>query len=509
MPQYNGFKTVPKVAINDHEALSLVYTPGVGASCLQIAKNPEAASVYTNKINSVAVIAFDYEKALNRAIFLKSVLLIDAYPLVVKKDILKSDLKLALENIYINFCAIDLSLIQDFVSDINFNVDIPVLKETVADLKDFFGAIARNVFMLDISKLKGDVKERSLQLHELAGGVIETELTEQKRPKPVAIVSDGTAVLGYGNIGALAAIPVMEGKAALHAEMSDVDSMSFCIKTQNKLELIKIVQMFEDSFAAIHLEDIAAPDCFDIETTLSETLSIPVLHDDQHCTAIIVLAGILNALALVGKKLEDTKTVITGAGAAGSAIAKLLIHAGAKNIILYDINGVVYKGRDTNDKYLEELAQITNPDDERGTLNDIIKNADIFIGVSKGGLLTKEMVESMEYRPVIFALANPEPEILPDDAKAAGAYIVATGRSDYPNQINNLLVFPGLFKGLLDGGIKKVTDDIKLECAIMIASMVEEEELSVDYIVPDALNRLLPVQMAQAIVNKFGHQKEN
>ena len=506
MPQYNGFKTIPKIAINDHDTLSLVYTPGVGASCLQIAKNPEAASVYTNKINSVGVIAFDYEEALKRAIFLKSVLLIDAYPLVVKKDILKADLKLAVENIYINFCAMDLSLMKDFVGDIDFKVNIPVLKGPVADLKDFFGAIARNVFMLDISKLKGDVQERSLQLHELAGGVIETELTEEKRPKPVAVVSDGTAVLGYGNIGALAAIPVMEGKSALHAEMSDVDSMSFCIKTQDKQEFIKIVQIFEDSFSAIHLEDVAAPDCFDIENTLSDTLNIPFIHDDQHCTSIIVLAGILYALALAGKKLENKKTVITGAGAAGSAIATLLLHAGAKNIILYDINGVVYKGREANDKYLEELAQLTNPNGERGTLDDIIKNADIFIGVSKGGLLTKDMVEKMEYRPIIFALANPEPEIMPDDAKAAGAYIVATGRSDYPNQINNLLVFPGLFKGLLDGNIKKVTDDIKLECAIMTASLVDEEDLSVEFIVPDSLNRLLPIQMAQAIVNKFAHK---
>ena len=181
-----------------------------------------------------------------------------------------------------------------------------------------------------------------------------------------------------------------------------------------------------------------------------------------------------------------------------------MLHAGAKNVILYDINGVVYKGRQTNDKYLEELAQVTNPNDERGSLDEIIKNADIFIGVSKGGLLTKQMVEKMEYKPVIFALANPEPEILPDAAKDAGAYIVATGRSDYPNQINNLLVFPGLFKGLLDGHIKKVTDDIKLECAIMIASMVDEDELSTDFIIPDALNRLLPLQMSQAIVNKFG-----
>ena len=503
MPQYKGLKTIPKIAVRDSETLALVYTPGVGASCLKIADTPEAARVYTNKINSVAVIAFDYQEALKRAIFLKSTLLIDAYPLVVKKDLSKQDLKLAVENIEINFCAIDLSLMKEFASDIEFSIDIPVLTEPVNDLKGFFGAIARNVFMLDISKLKGDIKERSLQLHELAGGVIETELTEQERNKPVAIVSDGTAVLGFGNIGALAAIPVMEGKAALYSEMTGGDSISFCIKTQNKEEIIKIVQIFEDSFAAIHLEDIAAPACFDIENELAEILNIPVIHDDQHCTAIIVLAGLLNALSLAEKKLEHTKIVIAGAGAAGNAIAKLLLHAGAKNIILSDINGVVYKGRESNDKYLEELAQKTNPNNEKGTLKDVIKNADVFIGVSKGGILTKEMVEQMEYQPIIFALANPEPEITPDEAKKAGAFIVATGRSDYPNQINNLLSFPGLFKGLIDGKINKVNNDIKLECAIMIASMIEEDELTTENIIPDALNRVLPIKMAQIIAEKF------
>ena len=475
MPQYKGLKTVPKISVNDAETLALVYTPGVGASCLKIADTP------------------DYQEALKRAIFLKSTLLIDAYPLVVKKDLSKQDLKLAVENIEINFCAIDLSLMKEFASDIEFSVDIPVLTEPVNDLKDFFGAIARN----------GDTKERSLQLHELAGGVIETELTEQERNKPVAVVSDGTAVLGFGNIGALAAIPVMEGKAALYSEMTGGDSISFCIKTQNKEEIIKIVQIFEDSFAAIHLEDIAAPACFDIENELADVLNIPVIHDDQHCTAIIVLAGLLNALSLAEKKLEHTKIVIAGAGAAGNAIAKLLLHAGAKNIILSDINGVVYKGRESNDKYLEELAQKTNPNNEKGTLKDVIKNADVFIGVSKGGILTKEMVEQMEYQPIIFALANPEPEIMPDEASKAGAFIVATGRSDYPNQINNLLAYPGLFKGLIDGKINKVSNDIKLECAIMIASMIEEDELTTENIIPDALNRVLPIKMAQVIAEKF------
>lgn len=505
MPQFNGFKIVPKVQIDDKDVLSLVYTPGVGACCQAIAKNLEAAKIYTNKINSVAVVAFDYAAALKRAIFLKSTLLIDAYPLVISNETDKNDFKFAIENLEINFCAFDLSLIEDYAKDIDFNVEIPVLKGSVPDLKDFFGAISRNVFMLDIKSLKGTVQERSLQLHELSGGAIETELTEEKRNKPVAIVSDGTAVLGFGNIGALASIPVMEGKAALYADFADVDAFPFCVKTQKSEEIVKIVEMFADSFSGIHLEDISAPSCFDIENKLSEDLNIPVFHDDQHGTAIIVLAGLLNSLVLTGKEISNIKTVVSGAGAAGTAVAKLLHFAGAKNIVMTDINGVVYKGREQNDKYLEELAQITNPNDERGELKDVIKNADVFIGLSKGGILKPEMIKEMEYQPVVFALANPEPEIMPDLAKEAGVYIISTGRSDFENQINNSLAFPGLFKGLLEGNVNKVTDEIKLECALMIASMVEEDELSVDNILPDALDCSVPVQIARVIKEKFGN----
>ncbi len=504
MPQYKGFKIVPKIPINNKDVLSLVYTPGVGSACLKIAENPEAATIYTNKINSVAVVGLNYEKTLNRAMFLKSVLLIDAYPLILSANTSKNDLKFAIENISVNFCAFDLSLISDFVADIDFNIDIPVLKEATSDLKDFFGAISRNVFMLDISNLKGDIQERSLQLHELAGGVIETELTEETRNKPVAVVSDGTAVLGYGNIGAIASLPVMEGKIALYSEFADVDAMPFCVKTQNPTEIIKIVKMFSNSFSGIHLEDICAPSCFIIENELSKNLDIPIFHDDQHGTAIIVLAGLLNALTLVEKNISTVKIVISGAGAAGSAVAKLLLFAGAKNIIMIDINGVVNKGRPQNDVYLEELAEITNPNKENGPLSNIIKNADVFIGLSKGNLLTKEMVASMEYQPIVFALANPTPEIMPDEAKNAGAYIVSTGRSDYANQVNNSLAYPGLFKGLIDGKIPYVTNEIKLECAFMIASMVSDEDLNCENILPDALDRSVPFEIATAIKNKFG-----
>lgn len=504
MSVYNGFKIVPKIAINNKDTLALVYTPGVGSSCLQIFKTPEAGTIYTNKINSVAVIAKDYNKALTRALFLKSTLLIDAYPFVIK-DCDLEELKYAIENICINFCAIDLSLMSDIVSGINFETDIPILKGTTNDLKSFFGAIARNVFMLDTTKLQGNIQERSLQLHELAGGVIETELTKEHQGKPIAIVSDGSAVLGFGDIGALASLPVMEGKSALYAEMANVNAVPFCIKTQKPQEVIRIVELFSESFAGIHLEDICAPNCFEIEDKLTNILNIPVMHDDQHCTAIIVLAGILNSLTLVQKQIENIKIVISGAGAAGSAIAKLLLFAGAKNIILYDINGVVFKGRSTNDKYLEELASKTNPYNEQGELKDIIKNADIFIGVSKGGILTAEMIKNMEYQPIVFALANPEPEIMPNIAKEAGAYIVATGRSDFTNQINNVLAFPGIFKGLVDGKIKTITNDIKLEASIMIASIIEETELNTDNIIPQALDRILPIQMAEVIAQKYGN----
>lgn len=497
-----GFKTVPKISIDDKDTLALVYTPGVGSSCLKIKEMPDAAKVLTNKLNSVAVIDFDYEKALKRALFLKSVLLIDAYPLKIK-EVSKDELKFAVENIEINFCAIDLSLMSDFAQDIDFEVEIPVLKGVVSDLKDFFGAISRNVFMIDPSKLKGDVAERSLQLHELSGGVVETELCEEKRKKPVAIISDGTAVLGFGNIGALASLPVMEGKAALYSELADVDSMVFCFKTQVAQEIIKLTQIFEESFSGIHLEDISAPFCFEIEETLEKTLKIPVFHDDQHGTAIIVLAGLLNALVLEDKQISQVKIVLSGAGAAGSAVAKLLLFAGAKNIVLNDINGAVFKSRESNDKYLEELAEMTNPNDERGGLKDTIKNADVFIGVSKGGILTEEMIQSMEYRPVVFALANPTPEIMPDEAKHAGVFIISTGRSDFENQINNALAFPGLFKGLIDGNIKKATNEIKLESALVIASMVPQDELTPENIMPDPLNRMVPLEIARVIVEKF------
>lgn len=500
MPQYQSLKTVTKIPVNDKEILSLVYTPGVGSSCLKIKDTPELLNLLTNKVNSVAVIAQDYESALKRALFLKSVLLIDAYPLVISD---KEQLKFIVENIELNFCGIDLSLMADFAKDIDFNVEIPVLTTPVDDIKDFFGAVARNVFMFNTSQLKGDVGEKSLQLHELAGGVIETELCEEKRRKPLAVISDGTSVLGFGDIGAAASVPVLEGKIALYAELADIDCVPLAIKTKNPNEIIKLTQVLADSFAGIHLEDIAAPACFEVENTLIETLNIPVFHDDQHGSAIIVLAGLLNSLVLENKKLSDTKIVINGAGAAGSATARLLLYAGAKNIYMCDINGAVYQGRKENDTNLEDLAKKTNPGNKYGDLKEIIKNADVFIGLSRGNLLTDEMVKSMKENPIIFALANPVPEIMPERAQKDGAYIIATGRSDFPNQINNSLAFPGLLKGVLDARLSKITDEIKLECAFAIASLVKDDELSKDKIVPDGLDHRVTMTIAEIIKDKF------
>lgn len=502
MVQMQGFRIIPKIEIKDKEILSLVYTPGVGSSCLKIHDQPEAAKIYTNKINSVAVISFDYELSLKRSLFLKSSLLIDAYPLCIN-EIEKEELKFIVENITPNFCAIDLSLISDYAKDINFDVEIPVLTNSVPDLKKFFGTISRNVFMLDPKNLKGTTSEKSLQLHELAGGVIETELTEEKTPKPVAIVSEGTAVLGFGNIGAEAALPVMEGKAALYAALAGVSAMPLCIKTQIPEEVIKIVQLLSESFSGIHLEDITAPNCFKIENTLIDNLKIPVFHDDQHGTAIIVLAAILNSLVVAGKELSNVKIIINGAGAAGSAVTRLLLFAGAKHITMLDKYGTIYKGRPENNENLEDLAQYTNLNQDKGTLAEEIQNADIFIGLSVGNALSSEMIKSMAQKPVIFALANPIPEIMPDEAIKAGAFIVGTGRSDFPNQINNSLAFPGVFKAALNAGIRKITNEIKFECALILASIVNDEELSREKILPDALDPRVVNEITNVISAKF------
>ncbi|MBU4421937.1 NADP-dependent malic enzyme [Patescibacteria group bacterium] len=299
----------------------------------------------------------------------------------------------------------------------------------------------------------------------------------------VAIVTDGSAVLGLGNIGAEASLPVMEGKAQLFKEFGGVDAFPIALKTQDTEEIIKIVKNISPTFGGINLEDISAPRCFEIEERLINDLDIPVFHDDQHGTAIVVLAGLTNALKLANKKIDEIKIIINGAGAAGMAVAKILFAGGAKNIILVDSRGIIWDGREEGmNKVKDEMAKITNLEKIKGGLAEAVKGVDVFIGVSQPNILSKEMVRSMNNNPIIFAMANPIPEIMPDEAREAGANLIATGRSDFPNQINNVLAFPGLFRGVLQNGIKKITMEMKLSAARALADYVAEP--TAEYFIP-------------------------
>lgn len=304
----------------------------------------------------------------------------------------------------------------------------------------------------------------------------------------VAVVSDGSAVLGLGNIGALAAMPVMEGKAVLFKEFGGVNAVPICLDTQDTEEIIKSVVNIAPAFGGINLEDISAPRCFEIETRLKELLNIPVFHDDQHGTAIVVLAGIINALKVTGKKKEDCRVVVNGAGSAGVAITKLLLTYGFPHITMCDINGIISKNSPNLNWMQQQMTEVTNLEERTGTLADALKGADIFVGVSAPNIVSKEMVASMNKDAILFAMANPIPEIMPDLAKEAGAKVVGTGRSDFPNQVNNVVAFPGIFKGALEGRATQITEEMKLAAAHAIASLVPDSELNEDNILPEAFN---------------------
>ncbi|MCU6744479.1 NADP-dependent malic enzyme [Suilimivivens aceti] len=315
----------------------------------------------------------------------------------------------------------------------------------------------------------------------------------------VAVVSDGSAVLGLGNIGPYAAMPVMEGKAVLFKEFGGVNAVPICLDTQDTEEIIKAVTYLAPGFGGINLEDISAPRCFEIEERLKEILDIPVFHDDQHGTAIVVLAGIINALKVVGKKKEDCRIVVNGAGSAGVAITRLLLTYGFPHITMCDKVGIVSKKTEGLNWMQQKMAELTNLDQQTGTLADAMKGADIFVGVSAPGIVTPEMVASMNRDAILFAMANPVPEIMPDIAKAAGAKVVGTGRSDFPNQVNNVVAFPGIFKGALEGRAPKITEEMKLAAANAIASLVPDEELNEDNIMPEAFNPRVAEVVAEAV----------
>mgnify|MGYP001008908593 FL=1 len=318
----------------------------------------------------------------------------------------------------------------------------------------------------------------------------------------VAVVTNGTAVLGLGNIGAGAGLPVMEGKAILFKEFGGVDAYPICVNSLNPGDVIKTVQLIADGFGGINLEDIKAPECFDIERELQKTLPVPVFHDDQHGTAIVVVSALINAFKIVKKNFENVKVVVNGAGAAGMAITRLLQSMNTKNIILCDRMGAIYGGRTEDmNPYKKEIAEITNSKREKGMLVDVIKGADVFIGVSTAGCLTQDMVRSMNKDPVVLAMANPLPEIMPDDAKKAGVRVICTGRSDFPNQVNNLLAFPGIFRGALDVRASCINLEMKIAAAHAIAFLVSSDKLCEDFVIPDPFDRRVAPAVAEAVKN--------
>ena len=320
-----------------------------------------------------------------------------------------------------------------------------------------------------------------------------------RRHNICAVVTDGTAVLGLGDIGPEAGMPVMEGKCVLFKAFGDVDAFPLCVKSKDVDEIVNTVYMISGSFGGVNLEDISAPRCFEIERKLKEKCDIPIFHDDQHGTAIVTLAGLINALKVVGKKKEDVKIVTSGAGAAAISIVKLLLSAGFKNVIMTDRTGAIYAGREGLNWIKEEMAQVTNLEKKAGKLSDVIVGADVFIGVSAPGTLTTDMVKTMAKDAIVFACANPTPEIFPEDAKAGGAAVVSTGRSDYPNQVNNVLAFPGIFRGTFDVRASDINEEMKMAAAMAIAGLISDEELNADYIIPAAFDERVGPAVAKAV----------
>ena len=318
----------------------------------------------------------------------------------------------------------------------------------------------------------------------------------------VAVISNGTAVLGLGNIGPKAAMPVMEGKAVLFKSFADVDAFPLCLDTTDSDKIVETVKLLEPTFGGVNLEDIKAPECFVIEERLKKICNIPVFHDDQHGTAIVTAAGLLNALKLANKKIEEIRVVANGAGSAGVAIVKLLIKMGVKDVILCDTKGIIYEGRPVGmNSFKEEMARITNKEQKQGSLADAMVGADVFVGVSAPGAVTKEMICSMNHHSIIFAMANPVPEIMPEEATEAGALVVGTGRSDFPNQVNNVLAFPGIFRGALDVQAKEINDEMKLAAVYAIAGLIEAEELHAEYVIPNAFDPRVAAFVAAAVAN--------
>jgi len=372
---------------------------------------------------------------------------------------------------------------------------IKMHKDTKGKLGVHSKVPVRNAKDLSLAYSPG-VAEPCLDIHEDESKAYEYTM----KGNLVAVVSNGTAVLGLGNIGPKAAMPVMEGKALLFKSFADVDAFPICLDTTDSDKIVETVKLLEPTFGGVNLEDIAAPHCFEIEERLKKACDIPIFHDDQHGTAIVTAAGLINALKLANKKIENISVVVNGAGAAGVAIVKLLLHMGVKDVVLCDTKGIIYEGRSAGmNSFKEELAAMTNKDQKQGNLADALEGADVFVGVSVAGAVTKEMVASMNQDSIIFAMANPVPEIMPNEAKEAGALVVGTGRSDFPNQVNNVLAFPGIFRGALDVQAKEINEEMKLAAVYAIAELISEQDLTSDYVIPDPFDRRVVAHVAASV----------
>ncbi len=501
------FQVVPKIEITDSKILSLVYTPGVGSSCQEIKQNPHKSFELTNRANSAAVFFSETDKddfIVNKLKIYKQLTGIDCYPFLLNTGNPDKFVQIVLSLIpsfgYIVLSNLSCTAIAD-IFPLLVRHDIPI--EIFRADSEFLTKKALKFTDANLNSTDNNVNKLSLELHNKLIGVVTTNIADYEQNLSennlIAIITDGTAVLGFGNLGPEAALPVMEGKSVLFSSLGGVSAVPICLKTKNSDEFIETVKELAIVFSGINLEDIAAPDCFKIETELINSLNIPVFHDDQHGTAVVVLAGFLNALKLIEKNIDEVKVVINGAGAAAIAVTNLLLKAGVKNLILCDRTGIICKSRSNMNPYKEDISGRTNPDNLSGALSDALENADFFIGLSAGNILKPEHIKNMSTKPVIFALANPIPEIMPDIALEAGAYIVATGRSDFKNQINNSLAFPGIFRGALDSKAPRITDEMKIASAIAISSLVQENDLCPDYIIPNALDKKVAKAVAEAI----------
>ncbi|MCD8024838.1 MAG: hypothetical protein LUE64_04820 [Candidatus Gastranaerophilales bacterium] len=475
-------ETAPKLRIKNNEIFSLLYLEGAYESCAKIKEEPIKVFELTNRSNSLAVLSHNYSNSVNRAIFLKETMNTDAYPFEIP-GCTESELQLILDTIIPNFMGIDTTLLKGY----------PV------DNREFIPTCSKGSILPDSLKIE---EMESAELRSALGGIIETKIVETVgQRKPVAIFSDCSDVMNMGAMNPSAGLSFMEAKALMYKEFGDVDSIPLCLNTQDTNEIKRIILLLENSFSAIDLECIKAPKCFEIEKFLIQNSKIPVLNGGSQCGAIAVLAGIFNTLKITGKSPDRLKIVISGTNALGQTIARMALKVGVKNVVMTDTFGIVYSGRLGNDRSLEAISKITNKLGLKGQLEDAVKNADVFIGVSQGGIFRPEYIQIMAKNPVIFALSMPEAEILPDIAKKFGARVIAGANSNFENLITDILITPGFLDGVINTGIKAIPDEIKITAARELAGILTRHELMSNRIVPEILDAGVAKNISACIID--------